>query len=266
MKPVDPAKNELDAFDFGTLCHAALEGLAGPAMRDCSDERTLRDFLLTEFDRQVRDRYGAELSLPVLVQLESARQRLSKAAEMQDIERAEGWVIIAVEKKIEIECDGVVISGRIDRIEKNEKTGRIRVLDYKTSDTAVPPQDAHLRSLRSDENPPEWARIEVDGRERVWADLQLPLYRHALAAEFGPDVTFAYFNLPKAAGETGLQSWEGFSIELQESAMNCARGICAAIKAGVFWPPNEKVKAEYDDFAALFQHGVAASIAWEVRS
>jgi len=263
MKPVDPAKNELDAFDFGTLCHAALEGLAGVAMRDCADERTLRDFLLTEFDRQVRDRYGVELSLPLLVQLESARQRLSKVAEVQSIERAEGWVIVAVEKKIEIECDGIVISGRIDRIEKNERTGQVRVLDYKTSDTAVSPFDAHLRSLRSDGNPPAWARIQVEGRERVWADLQLPLYRHALAAEFGANVTFAYFNLPKAAGETGLRPWEDFSIELQESAMQCARGICAAIKAGEFWPPNERIKADYDDFATLFQHGVAASVAWE---
>lgn len=263
MKPVDPAKNELDALDFGTLCHAALEGLAGVAMRDCADERTLRDFLLSEFDRQVGDRYGAELSLPLLVQLESARQRLSKVAEVQAVERAEGWVIIDVEKKIEINCDGIVVSGRIDRIEKNEKTGRTRVLDYKTSDAAVSPRDAHLRSRRTDESPPEWARIEVDGRERVWADLQLPLYRFALATEFGPDVTFGYFNLPKAAGEAGLQPWEDFSVELQESAMRCAQGICAAIKAGVFWPPNEKVRAEYDDFAALFQHGVAASVAWE---
>jgi ATP-dependent helicase/nuclease subunit B len=182
---------------------------------------------------------------------------------VQAIERAEGWTIIAVEKKIEIEHNGITISGRIDRIEKNEKTGRIRVLDYKTSDTAVSPREAHLRSRRSDENPPDWARIEVDGRERVWADLQLPLYRHALASEYGSDVTFAYFNLPKAAGETGLQPWEDFSIELQASAMRCARGICTEIKAGVFWPPNEKVKAEYDDFAALFQHGVAASVASE---
>ena len=264
MKAVDPLKNELDALDFGTLCHAALEGLAGAAMRDCADEPTLRNYLSSEFDRQVHDRYGVDLSLPLLVQVESARQRLAKAAEVQARERAEGWVIIAGEKKIEIECDGIVVGGRIDRIERHEKTGQVRVLDYKTSDTAVLPREAHLRSLGSDENPPGWARIILEGRERVWTDLQLPLYRHALAAEFGPDVTFAYFNLPKAASETGLQAWGDFSLELQESAMRCARGICASITAGIFWPPNEKVKTEYDDFATLFQHGAAASVKWEV--
>lgn len=264
MNAIDPAKNELDAFDFGTLCHGALEGLGGPALRDCADEPTLKNFLLSEFDRLARDKYGVTLSLPLLIQIESARQRLAKAAEVQARERADGWAIIAVERKIEILCEGIVIRGRIDRIERNEKTGQVRVLDYKTSDTAIAPREAHLRSIHAEETLPEWARVTVDDRERGWVDLQLPLYRDALGAEFGPDVACAYFNLPKAAGETGLLLWENFSLELQESAMRCARGICASIKAGVFWPPNEKVKAERDDFAALFQHGVAASVKWEV--
>jgi ATP-dependent helicase/nuclease subunit B len=263
MNAIDPAKNELDAFDFGTLCHGALEGLAGPAMRDCTDEPTLKNFLLSEFDRLARDQYGVALSMPLLIQLESARQRLAKAAEVQARERADGWVIIAVERPIEIPCEGIVIRGRIDRIERHEKTGQVRVLDYKTSDTAIFPREAHLRSLHAGETTPDWTRVMVEDRERVWMDLQLPLYRDALSAEFGPDIACAYFNLPKAAGETGLRLWENFSLELQESAMRCARGICASIKAGVFWPPNEKVKAERDDFATLFQHGVAASVEWE---
>lgn len=264
MRAVDPAKRELDALDFGTLCHGALEGLADPAMRDCADEGTLRDFLLSALERRMHERYGANLSLPLLVQFESARQRLAKAAEVLARERADGWVVILVEKSIEIECSGVIISGRIDRIERHEKTGRVRVLDFKTSDSAVAPSDVHLRSARTEEVPPEWARITIKGRERVWADLQLPLYRHALAAEFGAEVICGYFNLPKAAGETGLRLWEEFLIELQESAMTCARGICDLIRQGIFWPPNEKVKEEYDDYAALFQHGVAASVAWEM--
>ena len=263
MRAVDPAKNELDAMDFGTLCHGAVEGLVGEAMRDCSDEATLKNFLLSELDYQVRERYGSQLSLPLLVQLESARQRLAKAAEVQAGIRREGWVIIHVEKKIQIECGGLTISGRIDRIERHEKTDQVRVLDYKTSDTAVAPSDVHLRSLRVDEVLPDWARIAIEGKERVWADLQLPLYRHVLSTEFGADVICGYFNLPKAAGETGLALWEDFPTELQDSAMRCAEGICQSIRAGVFWPPNEKVKADYDDFVTLFHHGVAESVEWE---
>src|SRR5690606_40280715 len=102
MRAVDLKKNELDAMDFGTLCHGALEGLSQPEMRDCTDEKVLRDFLLGEIDRQVRQRYGTELTLPLIIQVESARQRLGKAAQVQAKERAEGWVIVAVEKKFEV--------------------------------------------------------------------------------------------------------------------------------------------------------------------
>ena len=43
MEAVDPAKSELDAFDFGTLCHGALEAMAGDvAMRDCTETGRLR--------------------------------------------------------------------------------------------------------------------------------------------------------------------------------------------------------------------------------
>jgi ATP-dependent helicase/nuclease subunit B len=184
MEAVDPAKSELDAFDFGTLCHGALEAMArDAAMRGCADAGVLRDFLLADFDRRMRARYGRELTLPLLVQQESARQRLAKAAEVQARERADGWAVVDVERKFELSVDGVVIAGKIDRIERHESSGVWRVLDYKTSDTAVDPAEAHLRGLRRDEEPPAWARWTGGTRPRAWSDLQLPLYRRVLAAE-----------------------------------------------------------------------------------
>lgn len=267
MEAVDPAKSELDAFDFGTLCHGALEAMArDAALRDCTDAGVLRDFLLADFDRRMRARYGRELTLPLLVQQESARQRLARAAEVQAQERAEGWVIVDVERKFELPVDDVVIAGKIDRIERHETSGTWRVLDYKTSDTAVDPADAHLRGLRRDEEPPAWARWTGGSRPRVWSDLQLPLYRRVLAAEAGgAPVACAYFNLPKAAGETGLRVWTDFTPELEASAWDCARGVIAAIRAGEFWPARELTgrEAELDEFAPLFHGGAAASIAWE---
>src|SRR5205823_2350149 len=74
---VDPLKSELDAFDFGTLCHTALEQIGrDPALRDCTDAAELRTALCRVLDRQVAERYGQLLALPLLVQVESARQRL----------------------------------------------------------------------------------------------------------------------------------------------------------------------------------------------
>lgn len=267
MEAVDPGKSELDAFDFGTLCHGALEAMAkDAAMRDSTDAGALRDFLLADFDRRMRARYGRELTLPLLVQQESARQRLARAAEVQACERADGWVIVEVERKFELPVDDMVIAGKIDRIERHEPSGAWRVLDYKTSDTAVDPAEAHLRGLRRDEEPPVWAQWKGGARPRVWSDLQLPLYRRVLAAETnGAPVACAYFNLPKAAGETGLRVWADFTPELEASAWDCVRGVIGAIKAGEFWPPRELTgrDAELDEFATLFHGGAAASVVWE---
>jgi ATP-dependent helicase/nuclease subunit B len=267
MEVVDPEKAEMDAFDFGTLCHGALEAMArDAAMRDCTDARVLRDFLLAEFDRGMRGRYGAELTLPLLVQQESARQRLARAAEVQARERAEGWVIVEAERKFELPVEGIVIAGKIDRIERHEHTGSWRVLDYKTSDSAVNPADAHLRSLRRGETVPDWMGWDGAGKPRVWSDLQLPVYQRVLAADAaGMPVDCAYFNLPKAIGETGLYPWAGCTPELQLAAWRCTQGVAAAVRRGEFWPPRALTgrEAELDEFAPLFHGGEAASVEWE---
>ena len=91
MESIDPAKTELDAFDFGTLCHAALEQIGlQPSLRECTDAGELRKALWLTFDRAVREQFGANLTLPLVIQCESARQRLAKAAEVQAKERASG--------------------------------------------------------------------------------------------------------------------------------------------------------------------------------
>ncbi|RXK55026.1 PD-(D/E)XK nuclease family protein [Oleiharenicola lentus] len=267
MQAVDPGKSEMDAFDFGTLCHGSLEAMArDAAMRECTEAGVIRDFLLADFERRMTARYGRALTLPLLVQQESARQRLSRAAEVQAGQRAEGWVITEVERKFELPVEGIVIAGKIDRIERHEKSGAWRVLDYKTSDSAVDPAKAHLRGRKDGEDLPDWACWTGGAKPRVWSDLQLPLYRRVLAAEAdGAPLECGYFNLPKAAGETGLRAWEEFSADLEASAWNCAKGVVSAIKAGKYSPPIELSgrEAEFDEFASLFHGGAAASIRWE---
>lgn len=263
MEAVDAAKSEMDAFDFGTLCHAALEAMGRhPDLRETTDASLLREFLLAELDQQSRAKFGGALTLPLLVQLESARQRLSKLAEVQARERADGWLIVEVERPFSVQIAGLTVNGKIDRIDRHEATGAVRVLDYKTSDTAVNPRSAHLRPVRAEDALPEWATVVVDGKPRAWADLQLPLYRHALAPEFGNAIACGYINLPKAAGQTALALWEDGSLDLQAAALRCAEGVCDAIVRGEFWPPNEGIRPEDDDFVGLFHHGVAASVEW----
>ena len=266
LESVDPGKSELDARDFGTLCHTALEAMAREtALRGCPDEKMLRDFLLGELARAVQARFGDHLTVPLVVQLESARQRLARAAAVQAQEHAAGWRMERIEWPFALDIGGLEVRGRIDRIDRHETTGAWRVLDYKTSDAAPPPPKSHLRARRAgDASRPDWAGVTLAGREYVWTDLQLPVYLRALAPELesGVSLTCGYFNLPKAAGETALALWPELTGELFAAAAACTDGVAAAIQAGRFWPPAE-IPAERDDFAPLFQHGAAESVAWE---
>ena len=267
MGAVDPHKAELDAMDFGNLCHGALEAMGQPdsPVRDCTDAGVLRGFLIGELERTARERYGDTPVLPLVVQLESARQRLSKVAEIQAQQRAEGWVIERTEMKFELNLVGMTVRGKIDRIDRNELTGAVRVLDYKTSDQPVNPSVAHLRAPKRTEDVgalPEYACFTTaEGEAAIWTDLQLPLYLEAVAAELGHAVECGYFNLPKAAGETGIAVWGGYTGELQAAARRCAEGVVAAVQARRFWPPAE-LPAEWDDFAGLFFQGAEASVEW----
>lgn len=264
MESVDPGKEEMDAFDFGTLMHGALEALAREeSLLGCTDAATLREFLHEAVARGARRKFGAQLTLPLVLQLESARQRLAKAAEVEAAERAAGWRTIAAEQSFEMDIGGLVVRGKIDRIDRHAATGAVRVLDYKTSDQPVTPAAAHLRAPRRAEIPRDWTAVDFEGKPRVWKDLQLPLYERALAAEHGA-LACGYFNLPKAVGESAVVAWEGFTPELRASAWRCALGVGAAIRAGEFWPPRELHgrDAEQDDFATLFHGGAAASVRW----
>ena len=267
MARVDPAKDELDAGDFGTLVHSALQQLGkSEELHDCVDADRIRAFLMEQFERVARLRYGTELTLPLVVQLESARQRLRATAEVEARERVDGWRTVEVEWKFSFPLGGLTISGTIDRIDRHAD-GRVRVLDYKTGDTAVEPDEAHGRAVRpEDDGRPDWMRwADAEGKIRVWKDLQLPMYRRAVAAAWGDAVACGYFNLPKAAGGTAVLMWAGFSRELQASAERCAEGVATAVVAGEFWPPREISgrEADWDEFAELFHQGAAASVARE---
>ncbi len=266
MEPVDPEKTELDAMDFGTLVHAALEQLGNEiTLRDCAEPETLRKFLLAEFNRVARARFGAELTLPLVIQFESARQRLARAADVLAEQRAAGWVVERVEWKFPEAhlVGGLALRGKIDRIERHATTAQVRVLDFKTSDRPVRPRDAHCRRVRTGETAPEFARFTIDGEGLVWTDLQLPLYLDAVAAEFGAAVSCGYFNLPKAVGETAVSEWVDFSTEWREAARRCAEGVAAAVAARIFWPPAEiDPRREDERLAGLFHQGTAASVDW----
>lgn len=261
MQPQELSKVELDARDFGSLVHLALETVSrDPVLSECGDAERLRVGLEEALERDVSERWGDDLTLPLIIQLESAKQRLGRAAHIQAKEWQDGWRIERVEWPFEIVLSGLTVKGKIDRIDRHED-GRIRVIDYKSSDRPVAPIEAHLGTVKEDDLArPDWLRVDLGGKEKRWIDLQLPLYRLALAQEFGSEIECCYFNLPKAVSETGLISWPMDMPELQTAAEQCAAGVAASIVAGEFWPPTETLGRRDEDWLGVFHHGTAASV------
>ncbi len=251
MEELDDEKAEMDALDFGSLVHDVLATMARNAqMSRCDDTLKLSDFLCSQAENWAAERFGRPLPLQIRIQLDAARQRLRAAARVQAGLVKDGWQIVDSEVRAEAELAGIDIGGRIDRIDRHTETGRLRILDYKTSDKPQKPEEAHLGS--PGDEVADYMLVDVNGKRKRWTDLQLPLYRILLPGEEhkGKDVELGYFNLPGATDATGVAIWNDLDGHLVESARACAGHIIEDIRNRRFWPPVERV--QYDDFEALF--------------
>jgi len=259
MEPLDDEKGEMDALDFGSLIHDVLKEMANDnQMHWRGSALELRNFLYAEAENWVTKRFGKSPPLQIRIQLDAAQQRLGAAAQVQVNLVREGWEILNSEMRMETELDGMVITGKIDRIDRHRETGHIRILDYKTSDKADSPFEAHLISASKDTA--DYIKIDINGKVKRWVDLQLPLYKMLLPdkAEYQGQVELGYFNLPKAVSDTDVAIWNGFSDELMKSAANCTRSIINLVQNRIFWPPSSRV--QFDDFESLFHGDVADCI------
>ncbi len=261
MEPVDARKLEMDFRDFGTLCHAALEKFGfEESLRDSTDGDEISDFLSTSLEDLATAKYGSNLPAPVIIQLDAARQRLAAAGRIFAEQRARGWRIEGdpewqIHERLDFRIGGLVIRGTIDRIEKHEKTGDVRVLDFKTSAKPSKAEFAHLATFGRFESPedyPEWSHTEnSEGKACRWVNLQVPLYLIALRQHFGDSVSLSggYFNLPRAIGETGIDLWDSLTGRQLAGAESCAQGVVEAIQNRQFWPPRQRPR--YDDFSGI---------------
>jgi ATP-dependent helicase/nuclease subunit B len=267
MEEVDAARSEMDAMQFGSMIHAVLESFAAEPAARSEDAQVIRTALHELLDRHLHATYGPRLTVPVTIQRESARQRLGWWAEWEAEERGKGWRIVAVETPISPEGDpwtlaGMTVSGTVDRVERHERLG-VRLIDFKTASpydsqrrTRRSVEEYHLSRLKRGEDPsayPAWQLTRLAGGEPArWTDLQLPLYRLAMARRFpGEAITTAHVTLGKTKVDIGLDPWPALDGAQLESAKACAEGVIAAVRERVFWPPSEKLRYG-DEFGRLF--------------
>ncbi len=265
MSEPEPERVEWNARDFGNVAHIVLERWAlDDEANDFSKTKAIEAWVHAEIDRVIAERFGKNVPLAVRIQRESLRQRLSWFARVQAVERESGWQIAEVEKKFEIEIDGLTIVGRVDRIERHDD-GRRRVLDYKTGTAAGAVESAHRTGVTAStrfpahlENVPEILCTAADGKLKRWKNLQVALYSAAL----GDVDELGYFALGATEGDVKLSLWDGFSIADRDSALACARWVIGKVRDRVFWPPAEKV--DFDDYTALsLGRSLDETVAWQ---
>ncbi len=251
LKIIDDSAVELDAMQFGILGHEVLQ-LFGQdeQIADSTETEVITNFLDETLDSVARDRFGASPLPAIRIQLARMRARLHAFAKLQARRRRDGWKIEYCEytfpEETFLEVPGqpkMRIRGTIDRLDRNVRDGSWMIIDYKTGESGRDPERTHRK------------RVPGTG-EKVWSDLQLPLYQH-LAVQHGISgrVQLAYINLPKKPENVGLSvaKWGGSDID---EAVGTAQEIVRNVRAGKFEMVEDYPGHFHDDFANICQTGV----------
>ena len=239
LEPLDDEAVELTPSSFGTLAHDVLQKLAEDEdAAHSTDPARIRDKLLDTLSREMTRRLGRVLRPAVQLQRLALEERLEAFADRQAAMTREGWLIDTAraerdfEVTVQVEASPFTLTGRIDRVDRHADTGEVRVLDYKTADTARTPKQVHQR-------------------KGEWVELQLPIY--ASLAEplgLGRDVRVGFVNLPRKPKEVGLRLAEWSESELAE-AIEARDEVIRAVRDELrFWPPAD-APSWPDEFSGL---------------
>lgn len=250
LRSVDDSARELDRGAFGSLLHRVLQNFGRSRYRLSNDRGEIQRFLEDALAAEAEEDYARRVPA-VEIQLEQMRFRLEAFAEWQADWAGQGWQTILVEAeppkrtaRINAGSEPFFLSGRIDRVDLNQKTGQVAILDFKTKDSAEKPEKVH--------------------RPRgEWIDLQLPLYRKLLAAVRNIDlpsdwemrIALGYVVLPKDRAEVGALLAEWSEEDLRE-ADAAAERIAVAIRLGHFQERTRGEVSKYPEFARLCLEGM----------
>jgi len=225
LREVGEPPAELEPVALGSLFHDAMHRFAQGPARDATAAPRIHDAMLIALDSALDALFGPSPPGIVRVQAAQLRERLRAVAEVQAARRAQGWKILHAEwtpsspTPMDSPRGPMLLTGKIDRIDRHESRDAITILDYKVGESAKAPKDTHQQRGR-------------------WIDLQLPLYRH-LAAELWrasptPDITLGYIAVPAKPGaaEQMLALWSTADLE---SADTAARDVISRVLAGEFF-------------------------------
>lgn len=220
LATVEAEPHELDPLGFGSLAHAVLQRFhQAPHCAELRDPETIFQSVARILRDETQWRFGKQPLATVRLQLSQLEGRLHAWARREADLREDGWETIHTEWEPEpLIMKDFRLHGRLDRVDRRVRDGaeQIRVLDYKSGDAPMRPGKAYQRKAKR------------------WNDLQLPIYRRIAANHWkGAEVEVGWFNLPRAADETGfvLADWTDDELKQADEAIAAA---VKGIRAGEF--------------------------------
>jgi len=225
--------HELDAMGFGTLIHAAVEQWGKEEMDRGAPETdpaaVVKD-LHAALDRYISEHIGDHPLPGVALQIAMAKHRLTALGPVQADRARAGWRIHSIEQFHGFGHDadvrskkfpgrkGLYLTGKIDRVDVHDTHG-YQALDYKSGRKAIGADRAHRRGR---------------GKDKLWADLQLPLYRVLLRGT-GIEVPasgLGYILVPPDASQCRIDVATQWTEAMLDEAEEIAAEIVETITSG----------------------------------
>ena len=237
----DDSQDEINPRLFGLLLHSCLAAFAKSRYSQSADAAEIGEYFRRQLEKQVEKQFGRHPSRVLRLQIRQAHRRLEAFSQWQAQSVLEGWVIYKSEEdlKVAIDVDGLpfTVRGRLDRMDYHPATGRYRIIDYKTGDSAKRPEDKHCPR----------------GPAEKWLELQLPLYRLLVGAngvdiakiapgDLGYVLLSADLEPATLAANGALNGGTGWvparwGEEEMDVALESAKEVIRKVRAGEFWPP-----------------------------
>ena len=254
-------KKELGYNDYGTFVHRVLELFAqGQKTDPLTNEASIKVALNAIIDEEVR-RFGSNPTVNILLQLQSARERLMRFAAIQAKWAQDGWLVEGTEipcfaKPFE-ELD-VSIKGFVDRVDcrlRSDGSREFRIIDYKTWDDFESAKRKHLRTGTAKQIQfAECLKLPtmLERKKPVrMLTVQLPLYGECLKAQFperfnGPITGYDY--LVFSEDKVDVLSAKDY-VDL---SLKTARVAIERIKANIFWPARADEDGSLYDLGRIF--------------
>ena len=211
----DDRAHELTPQTFGTLCHEVLDRFAKNGPADSVDPKVIADWLEREA-QAVLACYGTDRPAIITLQGEALVARLRNFASAQAAWRRSGWRIVAAEQSLSCTLGQTQtrLRGKVDRIDENERTGQLAIIDYKTWDS---PRD----DIQSLQLPVYRAMVQCHPDYFGRADDAIALY--CVLASRAEDT---FFDVENAVGRAG-----------QSDAEAQAMALLSRLAHGIFYPP-----------------------------